>query len=90
MNNDGNITIDTNHNWYYQIQGQLHITKKTKCLFGLWLGENIPVRTEIIQKDHKFWNERMENKLTRFYLDCILPELIDPRHTRKMAIRDPN
>lgn len=86
---DGEITVNKNHNWYYQIQGQLHITKKPKCLFGLWLGENIPMRTEIITKD-EIWNEVMETKLTRFYWDCILPELIDPRHTRKMTIRDPN
>lgn len=27
--------------------------------------------------------------LTRFYHDCILPELADPRYTRHMPIRDP-
>jgi hypothetical protein len=28
IKNDGNYEINTNHDWYYQIQGQLHITNK--------------------------------------------------------------
>lgn len=55
----------------------------------MWFGENIPMRIEIINKDDTFWKDEMEPKLTKFYYDCILPELIDPRHTRKMSIRDP-
>jgi hypothetical protein len=31
----------------------------------------------------------MEPKLVQFYMECILPELVDPRHTRNMKIRDP-
>lgn len=87
---DGNIEINTNHNWYYQIQGQLHVTKKDKCLFGLWFGSNFPIKTEVIYRDDHFWTTIMETKIKNFYLDCLLPELIDPRHTRKMPIRDPD
>lgn len=31
----------------------------------------------------------MKEKLCRFYLNCILPELLDPRHTRNLPIRNP-
>jgi hypothetical protein len=31
----------------------------------------------------------MEPKLVQFYIECILHELVDPRHTRNMKIRDP-
>lgn len=48
------------------------------------------MRTEVIEKDDTFWKNEMEPKLKMFYCDCILPELIDPRHTRKMTIRDPD
>lgn len=90
LNKNDKIIINKKHNWFFQIQGQLHITLKSKCLFGLWLGENIPMRTEVIEKDDTFWKNEMEPKLKMFYCDCILPELIDPRHTRKMTIRDPD
>jgi hypothetical protein len=30
IKNDGNYEINTNHDWYYQIQGQFHITNKKK------------------------------------------------------------
>ncbi|XP_063389246.1 uncharacterized protein LOC134675025 [Cydia fagiglandana] len=89
MNKDGVPQINKEHNWYYQIQGQLHVTQMQKCLFAIWLGANFPVKTETILRDDKFWKEKMERQLTEFYLDCLLPEIIDPRHTRKMPIRDP-
>lgn len=81
-------TVNKNHPWYYQIQGQLHITKKAKCFFGTWTP--IGIKLEIIHRDDTFWNREMKQKLTSFYLDCILPELADPRKTRNMEIRDPD
>lgn len=30
----------------------------------------------------------MEPKLKQFYLKCLLPEIVDARHTRGMAIRN--
>lgn len=29
-------------------------------------------------------------KLTRFYYECMLPEIVDSRHNRHMPIRNPN
>jgi hypothetical protein len=31
----------------------------------------------------------MEPKLVQFYIECILPELVDPRHIRNKKVRDP-
>lgn len=87
---DGSLTINKEHYWYYQVQGQLHVTRREKCLFAIWSGENFPVKTEMIDRDDRFWAAKMEKKLEDFYLDCLLPELIDPRFLRKMPIRDPN
>lgn len=39
-------------------------------------------------KDDVFWKAKMEKKIVNFYLKCLLPELIDSRHIRGMAIRD--
>lgn len=45
---------------------------------------------ERIFRDDNFWTEHMENKLIKFYEQCILPEIIDPRRERRMPIRDPD
>lgn len=81
-------SINENCNWYYQIQGQLHVTERPRCLLGIWEGENKPVHVEYIFKNDKFWEEKMEPKLKQFYLKCLLPEIVDARHTRGMAIRN--
>jgi len=31
----------------------------------------------------------MVNKLVQFYEQCVLPELLNPRHERNMSIRNP-
>lgn len=85
---DQNIEIKKNVSWYYQIQGQLHVTKRNTCLFAFWTGEEHNLKTIYINRDDTFWKENMGNKLTKFYMECLLPELVDPRHTRNMPIRD--
>lgn len=81
--------INKTHHWYFQIQGQLHITKEDVCMLGIWFGEAIPMKVYLIQRDDEFWKAKMEPKLVAFYHDCLLPELVDPRHSRCMPIRDP-
>ena len=76
------------HKYYYQIQGQLHVTRRSYCIFVVWTPRGM--KTEVIHRDDQFWAENMENQLTRFYLHCMLPEIVDPRFIRNMAIRDPD
>lgn len=33
---DGKLNLKTNDNYYYQVQGQLHITQRSYCYFVLW------------------------------------------------------
>lgn len=79
--------INKKHPYYYQVQGQLHITKRQYCLFTLWTSKGIKVTK--IERDDTFWYTEMEEKLRKFYFDCLLPEIVDPRYTRSMQIRDP-
>lgn len=79
--------INTTHNFFYQVQGQLHVTKRRYCQFTLWTPKGLKV--ERIERDDEFWNVNMKDKLERFYMDCLLPELVDPRHIRSMSIRNP-
>lgn len=32
-----------------------------------------------IHRDDEFWNEKMETQLAEFYLNHLLPEIIDPK-----------
>ena len=83
------MSINKNHSWYYQIQGQLRITNRKKCILAVWTSESEPLKLENITRDDDFWKVKMEGKLVNFYKDCLLPEHVDPRHTRNMRIRDP-
>ncbi|KAL0894185.1 hypothetical protein ABMA27_014210 [Loxostege sticticalis] len=68
-NTNGDIVLNKQHNWYFQIQGQLHVTRRSKCLFAVWLGEDIPLKTDIIERDDNLWEQYMKQKLIDFYLD---------------------
>lgn len=81
-------TLNKKSNWYYQIQGQLHVTGRRACLLGIWAGENEPLYTKYIQNDDNFWKTHMEPKLVKFYLKCLLPEIVDSRYERGMPIRN--
>ncbi|KAL0852581.1 hypothetical protein ABMA27_016931 [Loxostege sticticalis] len=87
LNSASQVVINQNHEWYYQVQGQLHITKKDVCLFSVWTGPEFPVKVVRVVRDDVFWQEKMLPKLTRFYQSCVLPEIIDPRKTRSMPLR---
>lgn len=81
-------SVNRAHVWYYQIQGQLRVTGKSICLFGVWSGSNVPLKLEYIKKDDIFWTDQMEDKLVRFYMECVLPEIVDSRFKRNMPIRE--
>jgi putative phage-type endonuclease len=79
--------IKKNHDFYYQVQGQLRVTGRQFCYFVLWTSKGIKVAK--IARDDAFWETSMFPKLKKFYMDCLLPEIIDPRHSRSMPIRNP-
>jgi putative phage-type endonuclease len=81
------MKINRKHNYFFQIQGQLHISKRDFCIFAVWTKGGLKV--ERIHRDEEFWKEFMEDKLKKFYLNCMLPELVDPRFSRSMPIRNP-
>lgn len=81
------LILNKKHIYFYQVQGQLHISKRDYCLFVLWTPKGTKI--ERIDKDDSFWETNMKEKLIKFYFDCLLPELIDPRFPRSLPIRNP-
>lgn len=84
---DNTVTIKKMHNYHLQVQGQLHITRRSYCLFVIWTPKGI--RVETILKDDELWEKVIRPRVETFYMTCLLPELIDPRHKRSMPIREP-
>ena len=79
--------MNINHYYYYQVQGQLHVTQKKFCIFAVYTG--LDIYWIKVERDDLFWENKMHRKLTNFYEDCILPEIIDPRFLRRMKLREP-
>jgi len=40
-----------------------------------------------IQRDESFWNNEIEPRVTEFYMNSLLPEIIDSRRDRGLPIR---
>ncbi|KAL6419451.1 hypothetical protein ACFW04_011400 [Cataglyphis niger] len=70
-----------------KLQDQLKITKREYCIFAVWAPKSIKILHIII--DNEFWKNQMLPFLTRFYYECMFPEILDSRHNKQMPIRDP-
>ena len=79
------LRLKRNHNYYYQIQGQLHCSRREKCLLMVWSPTEHHLET--IFYDSQLWSQ-MSESLESFYLDFMLPEIVDPRGPRGMKIRE--
>ncbi|KAL1469698.1 hypothetical protein MTO96_024883 [Rhipicephalus appendiculatus] len=47
------------------------------------------IHVQEVRRDDAFWRTKMEPFLLRFYKDCVLPEIVDSRLARSMAVRRP-
>lgn len=75
-----NYSLKKTHCYYYQIQGQLHITGKDYCLFGVY--NESPGNTMFVQKifkDDQFWDNKMLPHLQEFLNEYFLPEILKSR-----------
>jgi len=81
------MRLKRSHNYYYQIQGQLHMAKRSKCYFFIWSPTEHHLET--ISYDPEFWAE-VEEALGEFYMNCLLPEIADPRAPRGLPVREPD
>ena len=83
----GHFRLKRSHHYYYQVQGQLHVTRRTWCDFFVWTPRQDDRVVEHIAADEVFWNT-IYPKLRRFYLGSMLPELVNPRHPSGQPVRE--
>ena len=41
VHKNGEYQLSTRHHYYYQVQGQLHITQRKYCIFALWTPKSV-------------------------------------------------
>ena len=70
------VGIIKSHKYYTQIQGQLEICQRNFCDFVVWTPTGLFVQR--IYKDLQFV-EKLIKKLTNFYVESMLPELMTHR-----------
>lgn len=69
---NGVLSMDTNHRWYHQIQGQLHVMKKRNCFLVIWTTKDMLV---VKISYNPSWTGNIEN-LLRFYYEKYLCTLV--------------
>lgn len=82
----GKLKLNHAHNYYYQVQGAMAITKRSWCDFVVWTPKGISI--ERIKYDSSFWTDQLP-KLLAFYESALLPELAAPEHPNGRPIREP-
>ena len=69
----GNLKLDTKHNYYYQIQGQLLCSDRNKCYFCVYTCKDMQVIE--IERDASFISAMIDS-LKEFFQDYFLPALL--------------
>lgn len=64
LEKDGQLILDTHHDYYYQIQGQLFCSERQRCLFVVYTLNDY--FSHYIERDNSFI-ESMITKLSEFY-----------------------
>ena len=81
---DSNFLLKRDHDYYYQVQQQLHTTKRDYCDFIVCVfdAQSSKLVRERILPDFTHWEAQVK-KLSLFWRICVLPEILGRWYTRK-------
>ena len=71
---NGTLELKKEHPYYFQIQGGMALTDTSWCDFVMWSPQWISLQR--IPFDHELWEGLMLPKLSDFYQDWMLPQLL--------------
>ncbi len=86
---DSKLSLSRQHEYYYQVQGQLNVCQYKWADFVVRSTYPYQIHVERIFRDDKLWTEKMLPKLTAFFHKAVLPELAVPRSGKLPGIREP-
>lgn len=87
----GSYGLNKNHEWFIEIQSELHITQRKFGFVMVWLGEfNDQTQYRIVEipKDDAFFEKIIKPKLVYFFENVMVKELVDSRKERRMKLRE--
>jgi len=61
LSENGKIELKVDHSYYYQVQGQMQISKRNFCYFVVYSTNWMEIQTNNF--DDSFWREKMIEKL---------------------------
>ena len=76
---DDGVHLSRSHQYYYQVQSQLHILGVQFTDFVMWTEKGMYI--ERIMPDNDMWVKTL-NEASLFFKRCILPELVGKYYTR--------
>jgi len=85
IENNGNISLNKKHAYYFQVQAQIFIIGVDYCDFVVWTEQDLHI--ERIYPDNEFWEEAL-TKSTKFYRVGILPEILGKWYSRPVAVEE--
>lgn len=83
---NGTVSLDPQHDYFYQVQCQMQLTEAEYCDFIVWCPSEIYVQR--ILPDPKFF-ENAYRKVCEFLTRCILPEMIGKAFTAPRSSNEP-
>ena len=69
--NGGLLTLKKTHQYWHQVQGQLHMTERQQCYFVIWTLKDMHI--EIIRREDA-WSSNLA-LLKTFYINYLFPKL---------------
>ena len=82
---NGKMTLKHQHNYYFQVMGQLGVCELDWADFYIWTKEGSCVERIYFNSD--VWSTIMLPKLTSFYTNCFVPELYACRVKRGQPLQ---
>jgi len=73
-NLNGELQLKRTHKYFFQIQGQLAISKRKKCILIVYTFKDL--QTFNIHFDENFFHEQLHPSLTKFFEKVYLPFLV--------------
>lgn len=69
---DGHLTLKQNHNYWHQVQVQLHVTNRQLCFFVVWATQE----TVILKIDKDSSWARNIDILEKFFKENVVPHIV--------------
>lgn len=80
--------LNERHNLFYDIQGKLHITGRSFCMVIIWT--KIDKKTIKVERNDQFWMLKIDRQVSNYYVNHLIPEIVDSRFLRSRPIRGDN